>query len=56
METKEPVKMSASGVGTSDYNDVLLVAAATGANLKVIPGYMGRRTRWPCCAARSQGN
>jgi len=42
METKEPVKMSASGVGTSDYNDVLLVAAATGANLKVIPGYMGR--------------
>ena len=42
IETKEPVKMSASGVGTADYNDVLLVATATGANLKVITGYMGR--------------
>jgi tripartite-type tricarboxylate transporter receptor subunit TctC len=42
LESKEPVKMSASGVGTTDYNDVLLVAAATGANLKVIPGYSGR--------------
>jgi len=34
--------MAASGVGTQAYNDVLLVAAATGANLKVIPGYAGR--------------
>lgn len=42
LESKEPAKMSASGVGSTDYNDVLLVAAATGANLKVIPGYSGR--------------
>lgn len=42
MESKDPAKMSASGVGSTDYNDVLLVAAATGANLKVIPGYSGR--------------
>ncbi len=42
LEAKEPVKMSSSGVGSADYNDTLLVAAATGANLKVIPGYSGR--------------
>jgi len=42
LESKDVIKMSASGVGTADYNDVLLVAAATGANLKVIPGYMGQ--------------
>lgn len=42
MESKEQIKMSCSGVGTGDYNDVLMVAAATGAPLKVIPGYMGQ--------------
>jgi len=42
LNSKEPIKMAASGVGTQAYNDVLLVAAATGANLKVIPGYAGR--------------
>lgn len=42
LDSKEPVKMAASGVGTSAYNDVLITAAATGAPLKVIPGYMGR--------------
>jgi tripartite-type tricarboxylate transporter receptor subunit TctC len=42
LESKEPVKMSATGVGGQDYNEALLVAAATGAPLKVIPGYSGR--------------
>lgn len=42
LESKEPIKMAASGVGTAAYNDNLIVAAATGANLKVIPGYGGR--------------
>ncbi len=42
LESKEPIKMSATGVGGQDYNESLLVAAATGAPLKVIPGYSGR--------------
>ena len=42
LDSKEPIKMAASGVGTSAYNDVLITAAATGAPLKVIPGYGGR--------------
>ncbi len=42
LDSKEPLKMAASGVGTAAYNDVLIVAAATGAPLKVIPGYGGR--------------
>lgn len=44
MESKEPIKMGATGVGTAAYNDVLIVSAVTGANLKVIPGYAGRET------------
>ncbi len=42
LESKEPVKMSATGVGGQDYNETLFLAAATGAPLKVIPGYAGR--------------
>jgi len=42
LDSKEPIKLAASGVGTAAYNDVLIVAAATGAPLKVIPGYGGR--------------
>jgi tripartite-type tricarboxylate transporter receptor subunit TctC len=42
LDSKEPIKMAASGVGTAAYNDVLIVAAATGAPIKVIPGYAGR--------------
>ena len=42
LESKEPLKMAASGVGTAAYSDVLIVTAATGAPLKVIPGYAGR--------------
>jgi len=42
LESRDPVKMAASGVGTSDYNGVLITAAASGAPLRVIPGYNGR--------------
>ncbi len=42
LESKEPVKLAASGVGTAAHNDALIVAAATGAPFKVIPGYGGR--------------
>jgi tripartite-type tricarboxylate transporter receptor subunit TctC len=42
LNSKEPIKMAASGVGTAANNDGLIVAAATGANFKMIPGYPGR--------------
>ena len=42
LDSKEPVKMSSTGVGGQDYNESLLLAAATGAPLKVVPGYSGR--------------
>ena len=44
MENKGPLKIACSGVGTASYNDTLIVAAATGANLKAIPGYEGRES------------
>ena len=40
--SKEPVKMAASGVGSSAYNETILTAAALGANLKAVAGYSGR--------------
>ena len=43
MASKEPVKMAASGVGSSAYNETILTAAALGANnLKAVAGYLGR--------------
>jgi tripartite-type tricarboxylate transporter receptor subunit TctC len=42
MESKVPVKMAASGVGSSAYNEALIVATALEINTKVIPGYAGR--------------
>lgn len=40
--SKGPVKMAASGVGSSAYNETALIAAALGANMKTVPGYSGR--------------
>jgi len=40
--SKEPVKFAASGVGSSAYNETIMIAEALGANIKVIPGYSGR--------------
>ncbi len=42
LASREPVKLAAGGVGSAAYNDVLVLAAATGANIKVIPGYAGQ--------------
>ena len=44
LTSKTQIKMACSGVGAASYNDTLIVAAATGANLKVIPGYGGRES------------
>ena len=41
LESKEPIKMACSGVGSGDYNETLILAQALDANLKVIPGYNG---------------
>ncbi len=40
--SKEQVKMAASGVGSSAYNETILTAVALGANMKPVPGYSGR--------------
>ncbi len=43
MTGKEPVKMAASGVGSSAYTETILIAEALGAgNMKTVPGYSGR--------------
>ncbi|MDI7260718.1 MAG: tripartite tricarboxylate transporter substrate binding protein [Thermodesulfobacteriota bacterium] len=42
LESKEPIKIASSGVGSADYNETLILAEATGAKLKTIPGYSGR--------------
>lgn len=42
LESKEPIKIACSGVGSSDYNETLILAEALGAKLKTIPGYSGR--------------
>ncbi|MBI4632553.1 MAG: hypothetical protein HY742_01480 [Deltaproteobacteria bacterium] len=42
IESKEAVKMAASGVGSSAYNETILTAVALGANMKPLPGYAGR--------------
>ena len=42
MQSKEPVKMPASGVGSQDYNETLIMAEALPAPLQTVPGYAGR--------------
>jgi tripartite-type tricarboxylate transporter receptor subunit TctC len=42
VESKEPIKMASSGVGTASSNETLIMAEALGAPLKVIEGYSGR--------------
>ncbi len=41
-ESKEPIKMSSGGAGTAAHNETLILAAATGANLKITPNLGGR--------------
>ncbi len=42
IESKEPLKLASAGVGSASHQEVLITAAATGANIKAIPGYAGR--------------
>ncbi len=42
MDSKEPVKMPSSGVGSQDYNETVILAAALPAPFQPIPGYAGR--------------
>ena len=42
MESKEPIKMPSSGVGSQDYNETLILAEALPVNFKPLPGYAGR--------------
>ena len=42
MESKEPIKMPSSGVGSQDYNETLILAEALPAKFKPLPGYQGR--------------
>ena len=41
LESREPIKMACSGVGSGDYNETLILAQALDFNLKLIPGYNG---------------
>jgi len=42
IEAKDPLKIPASGVGSQDYNETLIMAEALPANFKALPGYQGR--------------
>jgi tripartite-type tricarboxylate transporter receptor subunit TctC len=42
MQSKEPIKMGTSGVGSAAHNETLIMASGLPANLKPIPGYAGR--------------
>jgi tripartite-type tricarboxylate transporter receptor subunit TctC len=42
IDSKEPVKMGSSGVGTADHNETLIIADALGAKVNVIAGFGGQ--------------
>ncbi len=42
MESKSPIKMPSSGVGSEDHNETVILAAALPANFQVVPGYAGK--------------
>jgi tripartite-type tricarboxylate transporter receptor subunit TctC len=41
LESKDPIKMPASGIGSQDYNETSILAVALPAKFQVIPGYAG---------------
>lgn len=55
MESKEPIKMPSSGVGSQDYNETLVLAEALPANFKAVPGYMGREGEMSILRGECQG-
>ena len=42
LDSKEPIKMPASGVGSQDYNETVILAVALPAKFQPVPGYAGR--------------
>ncbi len=42
MDSKAPIKMPSSGVGSEDHNETLILASALPAKFQPIPGYQGK--------------
>jgi tripartite-type tricarboxylate transporter receptor subunit TctC len=42
LDSKEPIKMPSSGVGSQDYNETVVMAVALPAKFQPVPGYAGR--------------
>jgi len=42
MDSKDPIKMPSSGVGSQDYNETVILAAALPAKFQPVPGYAGK--------------
>ena len=42
MESKEPLKLPTAGVGTQDYNEMVIMSAALPVKFQPVPGYAGR--------------
>lgn len=42
VDSKDPIKMPSSGVGSQDYNETVILAAAIPAKLLPVPGYAGK--------------
>lgn len=42
LDSKEPIKMPSSGVGSQDYNETAILAVALPVKFQPIPGYAGR--------------
>ena len=42
VDSKEPVKLGSSGVGTADHNETFIIADALGAKVRVIAGFGGQ--------------
>ena len=55
LESKEPIKMPSSGVGSQDYNETLILAEALPANFKAMPGYAGREGEMAIMRGEVQG-
>jgi tripartite-type tricarboxylate transporter receptor subunit TctC len=42
LDSKQPIKMPSSGVGSQDHNETVILAAALPARLQPVPGYSGK--------------
>jgi tripartite-type tricarboxylate transporter receptor subunit TctC len=55
LESKDPIKMPASGVGSQDYNETSILAVALPAKFQVIPGYAGNEGEMAILRGECQG-